>query len=77
MATRLLWVLWEIVQYLTGLSISLFPCETGYQPLLGICPSFFLNNFLFGLRTLQVRAPLRSPPHAPYICFLLGCELTW
>ena len=53
-------MLWEIVQYLTGLSISLFPCETGYQPLLGICPSlpffFFFKNFLFGPRTLQVRA---------------------
>ena len=77
MATRLLWVLWEIVQYLTGLSISLFPCETGYQPLLGICPSFFFNNFPFGPRTLQVRALYALHLMLLTSVFLLGCELTW
>ena len=56
MATRLLWVLWEIVQYLTGLSISLFPMRDRVSTLAGHLSLSFFLNFPFGPRTLQVRA---------------------
>ena len=49
-----------------------FPMRDRVSTLAGhLSLSFFLNNFPFGPRTLQVRALLHSPPHAPYVFWVV------
>ena len=49
----------------------------GINPCWAFVPLFFLNNFPFGPRTLQVRALYALHLMLLTSVFLLGCELTW